>query len=331
MTGDPKREISLGIDAPFFKKTGIRQIRKYSFNQFQFPACQTCNSEFSELETEVNIIFQKIFNKEYLNNKSIDRLLDWFDKVRIGLWLGNILLDELTELISPNFYIKDRIAKKDRCLLIYELDKPENKGVQFFGFNSPGFQFIPSCFTLRVNNLSFFNISFDFLFSKNIGFPYPKNFRYDYQNKIINAQIHSGLNKISLPLINQKFIKASTSLYQPIFPKSVFIPEGMINIYDNNDYVIKNTLDFSKGKGDIFYFENGIKKLNDFTEIKLMNDEIIYDSYSFPRIITKQTLKTLESLLRVKPYLFFDYEKKKELEIKRSIILHNHKNFMNNL
>ena len=44
LTGNPKRLAGFGIDLFSSKQ------RKYSLNQFQFPACKDCNNEFSSLE-----------------------------------------------------------------------------------------------------------------------------------------------------------------------------------------------------------------------------------------------------------------------------------------
>lgn len=325
MTGDPNRYINLGIDTRHMQKTGESKPRSFSFKSFQFPACEKCNSEFSSLEGVVKNYFERLFDNDYFNNTELDVLLDWFDKVRIGLWLGSITLDKFTDFINPKFHIKKRISQKDRCLFIYEMEKSDWRGVQFIGYNSPGFQFVPSCFSLRVNNLYFFNFSYDFLFSKNIGFPYPKIFKNNViDTRFFELELEEGTKRIIQPLIPNKFIRASTYIYQPIIPKEIFGTK-LEDFYKSNEYVLKNSLDFYRGKGDIFYFDKGLHKLDCDSELLLTNS-IIYDSNTFTNRMAKQTFDCLESLLKLKHHKDLeDIEKMNGIEENRKKILKAHR------
>lgn len=332
MTGDLSRKINLGVDTNHFKETGEYRIRSYSFNHFQFPACTTCNSEFSELEGRVKQYVIRIFEKDYFTNFEIDDLLDWFDKVRIGLWLGYVILDKTIEDVLPKFHIKKRIGNRDRCLFIYELEDDGKKGIQFVGCNSPGFQFVPSCFALRINNIYFFNYSFDFLFAKNIGFPYPKQFaNTDTEKRFYVTELFKGLEKISQPLIPFKFLKAANYIYQPIIPKEVHGTMLQQEFYDTA-YIFDNTMDLHIGKGDVFYFDKKLNKLGVDSELQLYTGTQGLSQTEFPRLIVKQTLEVLESLLQIKPqdHLLSD-EQRKVLKINRSNILKWHRNFMRHL
>jgi hypothetical protein len=327
MTGDPNREINLGIDLRHLQKTGEEKIRTFSFKSFQFPACESCNTEFASLEGKVKSIFERLFENEYFTNNEIDTLLDWFDKVRIGLWLGSITLDDFVDFVNPKFHIKKRIAHRDRCLFTYEMEKTDWKGVQFIGFNSPGFQFIPSCFSLRVNHLFFFNYSFDFLFAKNIGFPFPKIFKNNaLDTRLFELELEKGNGKISAPIINHKFIKASSYIYQPIIPTEVYGTE-LEKYYKLDKYVQENCLDYENRKGDIFYYENGLQKLDNESELLLTNSQP-YNSESFPNIIARQTFDCIESLIKLKPHKLLENEEKRiGIEKNRLMILNAHRNF----
>lgn len=288
MTGEPNRQANFGHDSRHYKKTGESKIRKFSFSHFQFPACEKCNLEFSALEARVKKYFILLFEKDYFNSIEIDDLLDWFDKVRIGLWLGYIMMDEVMEDVSPKFHIKTRIGAKDRCLFIYELENSNEKGIQFIGANSPGFLFTPSCFTLRVNNLYFFSYSFDFLFSKNIGFPHARKMSSsDREDRMYFFDIEKGNEKISLPLINFKFLLASTYIYQPIIPYILSdAPEDSIDHYYSG-YVKSNLLGNSDKKGSIFYFDRSLHKLDADEEIQLVSGTQSLNLDSFPNQIAK--------------------------------------------
>ena len=329
MTGNANREINLGIDTRYLQKTGEGKIRTFSFKSFQFPACEKCNVEFSRLESQVKSIFEKLVLNDYFINSEIDILLDWFDKVRIGLWLGSVILDNFVDLVNPKFHINNRISSRDRCLFIYELENTGWKGIQFIGFNSPGFQFIPSCFSLRVNNLYFFNYSFDFLFAENIGYPFPKTFRnYAGDTRFFELELQQGSEKVKLPLLNQKLLRASTYIYQPIIPVEIYGTE-LEGYYKSSKYVQDNCLDYKKGKGGIFYLEKGIQKLDNETELLLTGGQI-HNSKTFPNRIAKQTFDTLESLIKRKTHHDMDnVEKRDEIEKNRKMLLKAHREFSN--
>jgi len=329
MTGDPNRELNLGIDFNHLLDQNDVKRRKFSWINFQFPACEDCNSEFAAMESRVNQYFLRIFDKDYFNKYEIDDLLDWFDKVRIGLWLGSIMLDKNVDLVEPKFHIKKRMAHRDRCLFIYELKDSNWKGIQFIGFNSPGFQFVPSTFALRVNNIYFFNYSFDFLFAKNIGFPYPIVFaNSDTEHRGTVVEFAKGLEKINTPLINFKFLKAATYLYQPIIPKEILNTEIESEFY-MIDYVRNNLLDKKGKKGDIFFHDKGIKRLEDDVEIQLYSGLQNLDLTTFPDKIAEQTLSIQELLLKIKPQdHLLPKERKEILNQNRLAILHRHKMFI---
>jgi hypothetical protein len=330
-TGNPNREIYLGNDLRYFQKNGESKIRKFSFNSFQFPACESCNYEFSLKEEKVKYIFERLFNNDYFTNYEIDTLLDWFDKVRIGLWLGSITLDNLIDIIDPKFHINSRIAHRDRALFLYETEKSEWKGIQFTGFNTPGFQFIPSCFCLRVNHLFFFNYSFDFLFAENIGFPYPKIFKNNEDNpRLYELELEKGKGKFSLPVINNKFIKASCYIYQPIIPKEIY-GTRLEEYYKSDKYVQENCLDYNNRKGSIFFFEKGLQKLDDESELLLTNN-LTYKAECFTKKITQQTLYCIESLIKFKPHVKLeDKVRMNKMEEIRLIVLNAHRDYSKSL
>lgn len=325
MTGDPNREIKLGIDFDHFQKNNEIKRRKFSFSSFQFPACEECNSESSYLESKVKIYFERIFEKDFFQNTEIDQLLDWFDKVRTGLWLGSLILDKQIEVFNPKFYIKTRISKKDRCLFIYESEENDVKGIQFFGPNAPGFYYSPSCFTLRVNNIFFFSYSFDFLFSKNIGFWYPLEMGYNDNNRHTSLFITEGLKKITTPLINQDFLKASSYIYQPII-----LPD-FLEHYKSDTYIQENCLDFKLGKGDIFYFDRSLHKIDNDTEFQLYSGTQNLHAPTFTRKIAMQTFQTLEEILKKKEYsIMNDTERSSLANDNRLELLQLHRIFIRN-
>src|SRR5215471_15053200 len=84
LTGEPTRIANFGLDLS--QDVEVAAPRQYAFSQFQFPACAVCNGIFSKLEDNAKKVISKIFVSERLVAQDISDLLDWLDKVRVGLW-----------------------------------------------------------------------------------------------------------------------------------------------------------------------------------------------------------------------------------------------------
>lgn len=205
MTGNPKRVVVIG------KKDG-KEI-KFPWTNYVFPSCEKCNSDFAEIEAKVKTVVEKLINETAISHPEFDLLLDWIDKIRIGVWLGHAQL--YNKDFKPNFYINQRVGSKDRLCLFYKIDDDE-EGIGITGTETEIFEHIPSCFALTINNLAIFNYSNDFIFSKNLGFPYPKDYFYHANGMIRVDEVKNGMSKITLPLLSGKIIKPSIKFYQSI-------------------------------------------------------------------------------------------------------------------
>lgn len=251
LTGDPGREIYIG------RKWTDSELNKRQFliSSFTFPSCKKCNDEFSNLERKAKEIVLKLLDKKPLCVFDIDILLDWLDKVRIGLWLAMIYLNDNYRGLDPMFHIEQRIGAHDRFVIIYSIEDDGTKGVNMGAVDTPVFHCMPSCFTLMINNILLFNVSSQFLFAEEIGFPYPKEMTHAEKGGIYCDMV-AGTEKIQFPLISKNFKTGGTQLFQPAIPiNSKLITEKtyreLEGLYDAQ-YVHNNSLIYEKGKGDIF-------------------------------------------------------------------------------
>ncbi|WP_415897989.1 hypothetical protein ACMXYX_06645 [Neptuniibacter sp. QD72_48] len=250
MTGNPKRQASFG-----FKKSadGIED-RIFAFDQFTFPACNICNNEFADLEGQVKPIIETIITGGSITTEMLSICLDWFDKVRVGIWLGMIMLDkthtnpELALKVEPHFHIKSRIGQFDRMLII-EKFKSDRKKLNMGGIESFSFQLAPTAFTLSINNVCFTNISTVFLASRRLGFPYPTHsFLYKDRDEM-GFDVVNGRNRIMNPIIRKNIRENGRIFIQPMFAND--LSESHIEEY-NSAYVKDHSLDYKKGIGTIF-------------------------------------------------------------------------------
>jgi hypothetical protein len=209
MTGEKNRKWSLGLNLANIKAGE----RVYSASSFVFPACAACNQKYSALEDRTKRNMQFLHNNMSMTAGQWDDLLDWFDKVRIGLFLGFKLLNKDFPTAKPSFYIDQRIGSKDRCLFVYKIPG-ENRRLNMIGTNDMVFFQLPTAFGLVVNNLFFLNLSSDFLLSCQMGFPFPGNV---FTNRA-GASFHnfSANYALEVPLLGCPIYEPSIAVYQAV-------------------------------------------------------------------------------------------------------------------
>jgi hypothetical protein len=98
MTGDPKRQVSFGTYNLDNKPPTV-----LAFDQFTFPACGQCNRDFSDLEGRARRVTERLLLRDGLTATDFNCLLDWLDKIRIGMWLGYCGSKETREESFPDF------------------------------------------------------------------------------------------------------------------------------------------------------------------------------------------------------------------------------------
>ena len=292
MTGDKNRIAWFGIDYSklYFNTIEGKDIqrRKYPFLQFTFPACKKCNESYgARLEGETKAILTKVLEEQKINTNEIVTLLDWFDKVRIGVWLGYLYYNEQLEEFNPKFYISDRIGLKDRALFVYKCeDKIE--GINFIGPGGPLFSMIPSCFLFRINNYFFLNISTDFLLLEDLGFPYPETISID-EGGYQYSELTVGTGKVNQNILSRYRIKeTSIAIFQPLFKQY----EDLCNL--ENMYVHNNSIEQSKGRGCVYIKDRNIRKMESDEEYLLRPKETYVDAVSLLRLLGFRASKILK-------------------------------------
>jgi hypothetical protein len=242
-TGDPNRKAFFGFDIP------KRKLRVYSFDSFKFPSCDQCNNLFAMLEANAKRILTDILDEAPLDSMDWHIFLDWLDKIRIGLWLGYFYLNKNRARIRPKFHITARIGTRDRFVIIYRA-RTSHKGINIIGGDSLGFQYMPSCFTLRVNNYFFFNVSNFGLVNRRLGYPFPKRARHEPDFINVGFDIVKGFERTRYPVVRKNFAAGGSFLCQAIFKEEMQTP-GISDLF-NTEYVKSNSIAWDKGFGAIF-------------------------------------------------------------------------------
>jgi hypothetical protein len=212
MTGDPGRSAYFGRDwlSPNLDK------RIYSWRSFTFPACEECNSKWSELEGKMRTILGLMLDGGAVTAAELHLLLDWLDKVRVGLWLGMLYLNKNYRGLIPQFHINDRVAQKDRVLLIFESDEYD-KGIGVSGCDTPIFHTTPSVHLITINQLHFVTVSSDFLIAERFGWSFVKDRKMvDIDTDGFMGEICHGTQRTNPPIMNSLPDPPGCVLLQPI-------------------------------------------------------------------------------------------------------------------
>ena len=264
LTGDVNREAFFG----FIKDPELSKFkkRKYSFGNFTFPACDTCNNKYASLEGKTKTILQNILDGNDILSSDLSIFLDWLDKVRVGIWLGMLTLDKDTHpKVEPNFHIETRIGQHDRILIVEKSDGLQPK-LNFGGAETFSFAIMPSAFVLIVNNYYFTNISSVFLFSRRLGFPFPQKTVLSPDSDQIRCDLSEGRERIMLPLLRRTIHEKGKEFYQPMFSGGLMSSDVE---YYNSDYVHEHSMNHEKGIGNIFEVNN--KNVSEYCHDDLIN------------------------------------------------------------
>ena len=296
LTGDPKRLVTFGLDKTLFMAK-VTKFREFAFDQFQFPACIDCNALFSRLEAFAEPVIRSLLDEKPLSDLDFHILLDWLDKVRIGIWLGLRYLDNNFADIDPKFHIITRLGKKDRMLGIYRTSD-EREGLTTIGCDGLAFIYNPSCFAMIVNELYIFNMSTDFLFSRRLGFPFPVKGHQRKEDRSTLFLFSKGRERVMLPLLRYPLDLKGTEIYQPMFPHWKNCKE----FYDI-EYVHSNSLNFAKGAGSIFLQQDRNLYLYPHEPSDLWIPKARYPKHQLGIEVISQTLKWQERLLNTAPSL----------------------------
>lgn len=213
MTGNPLRVVTLGQN---FEKN--KALIQYSWSNFVAPACKDCNNKYAALEAQIKNYVEALQRREPLPGSAYIALLDWLDKVRIGVWLTRHMIENHPVTITPHFHISTRVAEKDRMVALYVFDS-DNKGINLFGSDSLIFNDMPSCFGCRINDILLLNVSADFFCSRGCGMPHPQSMMLLMGGGDSGKLKLEGVGyaaEISNPITDLKLFKPVVWLYQPI-------------------------------------------------------------------------------------------------------------------
>lgn len=255
MTGDPKRNVNFQVFLPHDQG----RHRNFSFDSFQFPACDSCNNNFAKLEGRAKTVVEKLLSRAGISGNEWTTLLDWLDKVRIGIWLGTRSLDKNYVAVEPLFHIADRMGTKDRSLIIGSARRGQR--LSFFGANSLTFRFMPSCFGLLINDIGLVNVSHEFLLSRRMGFPYAEELQWE-THRVGSYVPAPGRDRIMRPPLGGPVSAWGTTIHQCIFKNW---QRSTFSHYWQSDHVMSNSQDHVSGIS-VPFLETESGSLNHCTE-----------------------------------------------------------------
>ncbi|MGP5239692.1 hypothetical protein, partial [Pseudomonas helleri] len=222
-------------------------------------------------EGEVRPIIEALLERDYLSVANYCTLLDWLDKVRVGLWLNYHLLMGNPTGITPSFYINSRLRKKDRFVAIYPTQE-KNAGLNAHGVETLSFHGAPSAFGLRINNIFLINCSSDYIFSGRCGFPSPANMQLHLDGEssgYLQMENFKSTRKIKSPIFKFQLHKPSVFLLQPIMQSVISDIDQSTTILggspSRDPYLLASTMKgMQPGVGKIYrQFKDHVARLDD--------------------------------------------------------------------
>ncbi|MFP3353309.1 hypothetical protein R0K04_18090 [Pseudoalteromonas sp. SIMBA_153] len=217
----------------------------FNTQSYTFPSCTSCNDEFGKIESKIKPVFEKLMADQAVSTSELELLLDWFDKVRIGAWLGVKYMNKGVFTMDPKYYINSRIGLKDRYLSITNTYK-EEQTLNWSGVNTIAFMLSPTAFSLRVNNLVFVNCSSDFVVSKQLGFPYVACEIPTPGKKTTDLMFAMPRKQTQKKMFNTRTYSPKVEIAQPIYK----VTQGNLIEYYDHDYIRDNS--YESGVGKIF-------------------------------------------------------------------------------
>ena len=243
-TGDPNRKARFGLDF----HSDPPQLREFSFDSLTFPACSHCNADFSKLEESAKSIITSLIACQALSELDLSTLLDWLDKVRVGLWLGYLYLDRNPMGIKPQYHISSRVGKSDRTVGILRMPG-RHKGINFIGPESPCFQHSPTCFALLIDDFCFINVAGISICSKRLGFPFaqPRHLRDD---GMVEVSIGLGTGCVMRPVLKDLVLAHAVLVHQPVYQICLEGAEARGAL--ESEWLKRRSLKWEEGIGGVF-------------------------------------------------------------------------------
>lgn len=191
-----------------------RPSKKKPFSRYWFSACLGCNKESNlSLEMPTRQTFIQLLNGTSITVEQGRKLLDWFDKVRVGVWVGELTHRENVFNLAPKFFVNDRMATTDRVLIFGAAHLFVN-ALTFGPLNDPIFTLTPSFFWLAANNLAFVSISSPGVAARLMGLPYFEQSRSQKDGKTVTKlrAPHNGPIRNRLSCMDSGFMALAESI-----------------------------------------------------------------------------------------------------------------------
>jgi hypothetical protein len=124
-------------------------------------------------------------------------------------------------------------------------------GLNTYGPETPLFQFKPSVFSLRINNILLLNASWDWMCASRCGYPFPRSceISFDHDGMLLVGD-YRRRNRITHPVMNG-IMKPCVLLFQPVLQLSA---NGSLTGVSRDDfeYCLANSWPNRNGVGPLF-------------------------------------------------------------------------------
>lgn len=223
------------------------------YSTLHVASCEACNTRYGEdLETRAECLVHALLAREPVAEADLEILLDWLDKVRIGLWWQTLQVAKNPLGIKPKFAISERVAAHDRMMVIYQAEQSP-MGLTAFGVESVPFMSMPSCFGLKINNLFLVSISAPFVLAYEFGFPAPVGHVLGAGDRQDLMDLSGDTGRLADGFITLPYDKRGSQIVQPIFGQ---VHESAKSLF-SSPYVAQYVREAKSGKCYVMHVKDG--------------------------------------------------------------------------
>lgn len=121
-------------------------------------ACVRCNSQNSLVEDRASRIVKALLQTRTIKRVDMPLLLDWLDRLRLGVWWSALQITSNPAGVDPHFAINGRIGLSDRLTYFFHTNAP-SKLLGLPPLDDIVFHHSPSIFYIYINGIAIVSLA----------------------------------------------------------------------------------------------------------------------------------------------------------------------------
>ncbi|TMV10132.1 hypothetical protein FGK63_03465 [Ruegeria sediminis] len=124
--------------------------------------------------------------------------MDYFDKLRVSLWLWRLYWRKGNHNITPNFHVDERVGVADRIVLVGMYPNSRAEGISPVGYQTKAFMTCPTVIGMFIKNFFILSVSSQALLTDRFGLTGPVKNTADLEEGKVGRRFIGNLKYHSL-------------------------------------------------------------------------------------------------------------------------------------